>query len=116
MGTTPILKLRYPEQGDGADGPAAFNNLATDVESYVYNRVLPAGVTRSPSYYWGVASAFPSSGVVAGDTLFHSGLTCLMGYDGVNWRQRERAEVANNAGLIAISTSYSAVLYPGFEV
>jgi hypothetical protein len=39
MGATPNLGLRWPELPSQADGPAAFQNLATDVENKMSNYV-----------------------------------------------------------------------------
>lgn len=74
MGTTPNLKLTYPEFSDQADGPAAFNSLATGVESYFYNRTLPSGITRAPSYYWGTVNAYPTANLQPGDTCTLGGV------------------------------------------
>jgi hypothetical protein len=71
---------------------------------------------KTPTYYWGSGTSFPTLGLGSGDTYFHTGLGCLMGWDGVNWRQREATEVASLTARDTISTTYSSLLYAGFKV
>lgn len=115
MGVTSNLKLPYPELTEIADGPDAFNDLVTAVESYFYDRVLPTGVTRMPSYYWGAGTAFPAIGVQPGDVYRHTGLGCLMTYNGTAWRQAEPAIYPSLAARNAASTNHAALLHDGFR-
>lgn len=66
--------------------------------------------------FLGTGTSFPATGIGIGDTYFHSGLGCLMRYNGVSWWQAEPSVVSNAAGRTAISTTYSSVLYAGFRV
>lgn len=125
MGATDALKLPIPELTDTADGPDAISDLANAVEDYVYDRVLPSGVTRYPLHFWGSGTALPTSvsGAKAGDTYYHTGLACTMrcispGATAATniWRQAEVAIVANLATRDAMSANYSAILHDGFEV
>lgn len=116
MGATNGLGLPIPELTEMADGPDAISDLANATEDYFYDRILPAGITRHPSYHWGSGTTFPTTGLMAGDTYFHTGLGGLMRYSGVAWRQTEMFEVANAAARNVISTNYSSLLYRGFRV
>lgn len=117
MGTTPNLKLPIPELTETADGPDAFSDLALATEGYVYNRVLPAGVVRVPNYYWGVGTSLPTgTDLRAGDTYRHTGLGCLMAYNGAAWRQAGVSVAANQTARLAISTSHAAALHESFRI
>jgi hypothetical protein len=118
VGTTNGVLLPYPELTDTADGPDAVNKLANAVEDYFFDRIMPAGVTRWLGYYWGAGTNFPTvvQGLKSGDTYFHTGLGCLMGYDGTNWRQREKTEVPSATARNTINANYSTLMYPGFQV
>jgi hypothetical protein len=116
VATTDGLKLPIPELTDSADGPSAFSQVNNAVEDYLYDRILPTGVTRYPTHYWGAGTTFPTTGLKAGDSYYHTGLVCLMRYDGANWRQAERAEVANATARNAISNGFPTLLYQGFRV
>jgi hypothetical protein len=69
----------------------------------------------------GSGTAFPASGpsgttLHRGDAYYHTGLACLMVYNGSSWRQAHVSAVADGAARGAISTSYSGALHPGFRV
>jgi hypothetical protein len=114
LGVTTNLKLPYPELTDAVDGPTSFDALAQGVEDYFYRRILPTGVTRMPSYHWGAGVNYPT-GVAVGDTFVHNSLgPSLMRWNGVNWRQVEPAEVADETTRNAISIGQT--LYSGFRV
>lgn len=94
MGTTPNLKLPFPELTDVLDGPDAISDLASATEDYFYNRNLPAGVVRAPSYHWGAGTDYPVAGVRVGDTFVRSDLgQALMRWNGTAWRQTETVEL-----------------------
>lgn len=115
MALTPGLKLPIPESTETADGPDAFSDLANGVEDYVYDRILPAGVTRVPSHFWGQGTSLPTSADLrAGDTYRHTGLGCMLMYNSSAWRQAEVPTVSNLAAVKAISDSHASVLYTGF--
>lgn len=123
MAVTNGLALPIPELTDTADGPDAISDLANATEDYVYDRILPAGVTRYLTHHWGAGTAFPTAaqGVKAGDTFTHTGLACTMrAVDPTAttpvWRQITMAEVASLAARDAISTNYTALLHQGFRV
>lgn len=117
MAVTNGLALPIPELTDTADGPDAISDLANAVEDYVYDRILPTGVTRYPTHHWGSGTGFPSAGLPkAGDTYLHNGLGCMMRYNGTAWRQAEMTTVSSSAARIAISDNYSTLLHQGFEV
>lgn len=96
MGTTSNLKLTWPEFSDQADGPAAFSALANSVEGYFFNRVLPSGVTRAPSYYWGTVTSYPTTGLQPGDT-------CTL--SGVLWEYTGASGWANSGRQTFVSTT-----------
>lgn len=123
MGVTNGLALPIPELTDTADGPDAISDLANATEDYVYDRILPPGVTRYPSHHWGAGTQFPTyaQGVRAGDSYYHNGLACLMravdpGATTPVWRQGALATVASLAARDTISTNYPGLLYPDFRV
>lgn len=123
MAVTNGLALPIPELTDTADGPDAISDLANATEDYVFDRILPAGVTRYPGHHWGSGVALPTyaQGVRAGDSYYHTGLACLMrAVDPAAtipvWRQAALATVASLAARDAISTNYSGLLYPEFRV
>jgi hypothetical protein len=119
VGATDALLLPYPELTEAADGPNAVSRLANAVEDYFYDRILPVGVTRYATYHWGSGTTFPTAvqGARVGDTYFHTGLGCRMKFDGTAWAQDGvMATPANVAARDAISTNYSALLYPTFRV
>jgi hypothetical protein len=106
VGATNALALPFPELTETADGPDAFSDLANAVEDYVYDRILPAGVTRYLSHHWGQGTSVPATsttGLRQGDTYFHTGLSAMLKYNGTAWR------------VIGISNSSSvdAPLYDG---
>lgn len=123
MGTTPGLKLRYPELTDTADGPTGISNLGLDVENYVYNRQLPSGVTRYPGYHWGsVSGSFPS-GAFAGDTVWRSDV----GTSGSLWRYTGNAsqgtagwvcseEVTTTSTTRPLTSGANSAAYRGFRI
>lgn len=120
MGATDALKLPIPELTETADGPDAFSDLANAVEDYVYDRVLPIGVSRAPSHHWGSGTALPTAagGLKVGDTYTHTGLGtdgCLMRYSVAGWRQAEVPRFASIAALTAAVTNYAALFYRGFD-
>lgn len=85
MGTTPALKLPFPNLTETADGPDAFSDLAQAVENYVYNRILPTGITSSPGHYWGSGGTYPpAAGLKPGDSFIHS-TAGLQFWNGSNW-------------------------------
>lgn len=87
MGATPQLKLPFPELNDMADGPDAFSDLNAMIEGYFYDRTLPTGVTRAPTYYWGAGAALPTSAALrAGDTYLLSG-RLMMFVSGTTWAE-----------------------------
>lgn len=112
VGTTPNLKLPFPELTDVLDGPDAISDLASATEDYFYNRNLPTGVVRMPSYYWGSGTTFPSTGVAAGDTYRHTDLG-LMCWNGSAWRQAAGPLSLSKLARTQLSTS---ALHQGFEV
>lgn len=91
MAATNALALPIPELTQLADGPDAFSDLANAVEDYFYDRITPAGVTRTPTYYWGAGTTPPDPGSTAGlqrgDTYWHTGQGVLLDYNGTAWRQ-----------------------------
>lgn len=90
MGATPQLKLPFPELADQADAPDAFSDLGVMIEGYFYDRTLPTGVTRAPTYYWGSGSALPTSSALrAGDTFTLSG-RLMMFVSGTTWAEVDR--------------------------
>jgi hypothetical protein len=113
VGVTPGLKLPYPELTEIADGPDALNDLATAVEGYTYNRVLPAGVTRMPGYYWGERNTAPlyTEGARIGDTYWDLGVYCLRrarygtSPTAIIWEQAGESVVANETVRRALSTN-----------
>lgn len=118
MGATNGLGLPFPELTEMADGPDALSDLANATEDYVYDRILPGGVTRYPTHYWGSGTTFPTTanGVKSGDEFYHSGLLCVMKFIGSVWRQSSPSSVANRAALLALSTNYASALHDGFRV
>jgi hypothetical protein len=118
MGVTNGLALPIPELTESADGPDAFSDLANAVEDYVYDRTLPAGVTRYLPHHWGSGTSLPTVGMGArdGDTYRHTGLGCLMRFNGTDWKQARFAEVANKTARDAMVTNYSALMHDNFEV
>jgi hypothetical protein len=118
VGATNALLLPIPELTEMADGPDAISDLANAVEDYVYDRVLPSGVVRYPTHHWGAGTSFPTTvnGVKVGDTYHHTGLACLMAYQGPGWVQVNASTVANKAARDAMSTNYSSLLHGGFRV
>lgn len=123
MAVTNGLALPIPELTDTADGPDAISDLANATEDYVYDRILPAGVTRYLLHHWGAGTTLPTAaqGVKVGDTFTHTGLACTMrAVDPTAttpvWRQVTMAEVGTIAARDAISTNYTALLHPGFRV
>lgn len=88
MGATNALALPFPELTETADGPDAFKELADAVEDYFYDRVLPAGITRRPVYFWGSGSTPPtaSPALFEGDTYAHTGWGALLAWSGTAWR------------------------------
>lgn len=87
MGATAQLKLPFPELNDMADGPDAFSDLNVMIESYFYDRTLPTGVTRAPTYYWGSSATLPTSAALrAGDTYTLSG-KLMMFVGGTTWAE-----------------------------
>lgn len=96
MGTTTNLKLPYPEPSDPADGPDAIGDLARATEDFFYTRTLPSGVVRAPSYFWGQGTAFPTIGLVAGDTYQHTTLGMHI-WNGTGWDQLAPLKIANFA-------------------
>jgi hypothetical protein len=90
VATTDGLLLPIPELTDSADGPGGFGALANALEDYLYDRILPTGVTRSPMHHWSAGTAFPTgTAVKRGDHFFHTTYNVLCVYDGTNWRQAE---------------------------
>lgn len=112
------LSLPIPDLTEAADGPDAIGDLANAIEDYVYDRILPAGVTRYPNHHWGAGTSLPTlaQGARAGDRYRHTGLGCRMVFDGTNWLQDEISVVGNAAARDAISTNYGSLLYYGFRV
>lgn len=105
MGATAALALPYPEPGDQADGPGALDNLASAVESYFYNRSLPSGVTRMPSYFWGTVATFPTGSVQPGDTCVISGVTYVYVSASGGWAaQRQTFVQATDPGNVPDGT------------
>ena len=116
MGTTTNLKLPWPELTDAVDGPGSFEDLAQGIEDYFFNRILPAGITRSPVYHWGSGASFPARPAI-GDTFTHTALgPSLMRWNGAAWRQVEPADVASVSARNVISINQSALLHPNFQV
>jgi len=118
VGATNALLLPFPELTEAADGPDAFSDLANAVEDYVYDRILPAGVTRYLPHHWGSGATLPTTvlGARDGDTYFHTGLACSMRLTNGSWRQLAVSDVANTAARVAISTNYPSLIYSGFRV
>lgn len=87
---------------------------ATDGGLYLHTAAAPAA--RRLAAHWGSGTTFPTTGVLTADTYSHTGLKCLMQYNGVSWVQRETAYVADAAARTAISTTYASLLYTGFRV
>lgn len=84
MGVTSQLKLPFPELTDMADGPDAFSDLAVMLEGYFYDRTLPTGVTRAPTYLWGSGTTLPvSTALRAGDTYLQNGKLMMFVSTGV---------------------------------
>jgi hypothetical protein len=89
VGATDALALPFPELTETADGPDAFSDLADAIEDYFYDRTLPAGITRMPSYFWGSGVTPPATttaGLMRGDTYYHTGQGVLLAYNGAQWR------------------------------
>lgn len=85
MDTTPGLKLPIPDLTEMADGPDAFSDLGLAIESFLYDRTLPVGVTRVPSYFWGAGTTPPSGALLrTGDTYRHTSTGPLL-YNGTDW-------------------------------
>lgn len=68
----------------------------------------------------GTGTALPTTGpgssaLRRGDAYFHTGLTCLMVYNGTAWRQAHLSVVADDAAVAAIATTYSTILHEGFR-
>jgi hypothetical protein len=118
VGTTNGLFLPFPELTETADGPDAYSRLANAVEDYVYDRVLPAGVTRYPVQHWGSGTTYPTTGngVRAGDTYLHTGLASMMRYTGTAWAQANGPVAMTIAARQTMTTNYSAALPAGFQV
>lgn len=114
MGATDALALPFPELTQTADGPDAFSDLANAVEDYFYDRILPAGVTRAPSYHWGSGTNPPlaaTPGLRNGDTFFHSGQNTLLSFNGTDWRQAAfPAPGADSAPLFTDQIRYHPTL------
>lgn len=92
MGTTPGLKLPIPELTETADGPDAFSDLANATEDFVYDRILPAGVTRVPSYFWGQGVTYPTGTELRpGDVYLHTSFG-LRQYNGTTWVPADTAD------------------------
>jgi hypothetical protein len=95
--------------------PTATAHIAT--KNYVDGQITtPIAGARKLSAHWGSGTAFPTGNILTGDTFLHTGLGCIMQYNGTTWHQREVSIVANTAARTAISTTYSASLYAGFQV
>lgn len=90
----------------------AASGVATlDGNSLITTSQIPTNLGR----FLGTGTALPSS-PRGSDTYFHSGLGCLMQYNGVAWRQRDVPIVADQTARNAISSNYAALLYAGFQV
>lgn len=99
MALTDGLKLPIPDLTQSADGPAAVNDLANAMEDWAYDRILPSGVTRAPTLYWGSVTVLPSgTSVKRGDTAYYSTYSVMVMYDGANWRQCEIPTVSPGSG------------------
>lgn len=131
VGRDAAARTQFADPLAGADA-ATKNYVDTTIAGYVPNTAkgVASGIAtldgsgfltagQTPQYlhqHRGSGTTLPTGAARAGDTYFHTGLNCLMGYDGTNWRQRERAEVSGYANVTAISTNYAAAIYSGFEV
>lgn len=62
----------------------------------------------------GAGTVLPTTSLRRGDAYFHTGLSCLVIYNGTAWRQAHITAVADAAARTAISATYSALLHPGF--
>jgi hypothetical protein len=118
VAATDGLKLPIPEITDTADGPDAISDLANAVEDYVLDRLMPTGIVHYGPHHWGTGTVYPTTaaGVRPFDTYYHSGLVCLMRYDGTTWTQAARSVVTTPAARAAISTNYAGLLHDGFTV
>jgi len=97
VGATPQLKLPFPELNEQADANDAFSDLSTAVESYFFDRTLPVGVSRAPTYYWGSGSTLPTSSALrVGDTFTQNGQLMIF-TGGTTW--------ANVGRLTYVSTT-----------
>lgn len=102
----------------GADpgGIAGVEIVYAKSDGGVYRRAGTGNVARLTAH-WGSGTAFPTgNGLLAGDEFVHTGLGCTMRYNGTAWRQADICVVANAAARTAISTTYAAAIYAGFDV
>lgn len=83
-------------------GRAAAAQLPTDYTTFGRDR--------------GSGTSLPGTDRRRGDTYFHTGLGCLMVWDGAAWRQAAPTVVSSDAAKTAISTAYSALLHEAFRV
>ena len=77
---------------------------ATDSELTAFARDRGAGTT------------LPTTDLRRGDVYYHTGVTCLMRYNGTAWRQAEVPSVVGNTARQAMITNYLSVLHSGFQI
>lgn len=124
------LNLTVPRGADGAagatgptgpQGPTGAGVLVLGATDPVpantpANTVIYRPSVKTANFYWGSGTSFPSTGVGFGDTYFHTGLNGLFRYNGTAWRHQGPVQVADATARNTMSTNYSGILYPGFQV
>lgn len=114
-------------------GPLVLGQISSTPTGTVNNTTLYAltdgtihvragtGTTSRLPQHWGSGTTLPAlgAGTSINDSYYHTGLGCIMRWDGTVWRQVGRTEVNSTAARDTIATNYGGsggLLYYGFTV